>query len=239
MIFKKKKLIEFLSIMKKIGKIELFHKCNFQKKVILLRHDVDFDLTAAYNFALLEKRLNIESTYFILTSSPAYNILAKRNSELINKISNMGHEIGLHFDASIYNNNFEKHAKNESNILSSVINKKIKSISVHNPSIHGIYPKFNGFINAYDKRIFNDKQYMSDSSMSFRGKNPFEFIKSVKKNTIQVLLHPIHYTSSGGSYDKIFYQYLKNQVIEIKKEWSVSDRFKKDIKNKKKLINIF
>ena len=53
--------------------------------------------------AHLERKNNVRSTYFFLLTSGVYNILDK---DIINKIifiKRLGHEIGLHFDPSVYN----------------------------------------------------------------------------------------------------------------------------------------
>jgi hypothetical protein len=78
------------------------------------------------------------------------------------------------------------------------------SISLHNPSIHGKFPLFNGYINAYDPKLFSNENYISDSMFLFRHKNPYEFIKNIEKGMIQILLHPMHYSENGGGYDEIF-----------------------------------
>ena len=240
MIFKKKNLIHFLKTAKNYAQFELFSKWNKskKKKVILLRHDVDYDLNAALKIALIEKKLKIKSTFFILASSFAYNILSKKNSNIIFKISKLGHEIGLHFDTSIYKRNYEKNAIFEANILSKIIGKKIKSISFHNPSVNGKYPKFKNFLCAYDKQIFSDRTYLSDSRMNFRNKNPFEFLKIAKKDTIQILLHPMHYHDKPNGYSKIIMSYFKNLVYEMNQDWLLNSSFRKETKNKKNFINI-
>ena len=69
---------------------------------IILRHDVDFDIKPAYNLALKEKEFDINSTFFIMTSSLTYNPLSFDNRRMLKKMSKMGFEIGLHFDPSIY-----------------------------------------------------------------------------------------------------------------------------------------
>ena len=62
---------------------------------------------------------------------------------------------------------------------------------------------------AYDKKIFSDEYYLSDSRMDFRGKNPYTFAERVKKHPIQILLHPIHYTKKGLKYPDIFHKFIK------------------------------
>jgi len=56
--------------------------CNYSnylefKRCVILRHDVDFSLQKALDFARLENLKNISSTYFILVSTNFYNIFLK------------------------------------------------------------------------------------------------------------------------------------------------------------------
>ena len=116
----------------------------------------------------------------------------------------------------------------EVNILSHAIGQKVRSVSLHNPTSHGQYPLFNGFVNAYDTKLFSDSNYISDSCFSFREKNPFEFIKGVDKSMIQILLHPLHYTNSGGGYDEIMVNSFERRMKETSKEFSTFNKVFKE-----------
>ena len=55
------------------------------------------------------------------------------------EMANSGFEIGLHFDPTVYDNipsnEFKIKVDMEANILEFITNQKVKSISLHNPSI--------------------------------------------------------------------------------------------------------
>ena len=120
MIFSYKDLSKYYEKIKGLGKTLLFNEFNGQK-CFLIRHDVDWDIELAYKLAQLENNLEIKSTYFILVTSNLYNVFSPSNMKLINKIKNLNHEIGLHFDASNYKSNYDNHAKKEAKILESII----------------------------------------------------------------------------------------------------------------------
>lgn len=195
--FTYKNLKEFLCYIKTISKVTSLTNWD-GSNAIILRHDVDFDIKAAYNLSLIENECGVESTFFIMTTCHFYNPLSSANREMISKMANNGFEIGLHFDPIIYDdisvNELKSKVDMEAKILESIVNQEVKSISLHNPSVNGQFPLFEGYKNAYHKDIFSDNAYMSDSCMNFRGKNPFEFVKKSKKQPIQILLHPTHYT---------------------------------------------
>lgn len=224
-IFETNNLVKFFNKIKKLAQTKTFSQWNETENVFLIRHDIDLDLVPALEMAKIEKDCGVTSTFFIMVSNQSYNILSEKNREIINEISNLGFEIGLHFDPTIYSKSTKEKLQDkvrfETSVLENIIKKKIKSISLHKPSIHNNFYMFDDYINTYDKRIFSDKVYLSDSSMNFRGKNPFDFIENVKDRTIQVLLHPLHF--GQGNYTEI----LKQTTL----------RFAKNIDNEFRVMN--
>ena len=140
LLFFKKLNYRFVFFFKKVKK----------DREIILRHDVDIDVSKAYEMANLEKQLNIKSTYFFLTTSKLYNCLDKSNQQMIRKIYKQGHQIGLHFDLSNHTNKskkiISKKLKLEKNILEDCISSNIKLVSFHKPG-YGIMILFIIIIN--------------------------------------------------------------------------------------------
>lgn len=224
-LFKYDGLREFFLLMKSNFKVTSFRNWGGGNGIIL-RHDVDFNLKSAYNLSLIEKECDINSTFFIMTTCDTYNPLSLKSRELLLKMANNGFEIGLHFDPIVYGNISENELKSkvdeEAKILESIIDQEVKSISLHNPSITGQYPMFEGYINAYHKEFFSDESYMSDSCMDFRGKDLFEFISKAKEKPIQILLHPLHYTENGEDYIRIFTNFILDQTEAIDTNFRVN-----------------
>ena len=230
MIFRYIDYRKFLNEIKKRGKTQLFKKW-YNEKVFLIRHDVDFDISLAYELALIEKEENVISTFFILISSSHYNVLNSNNRRLLKEILYMGHEIGLHFDPSLYNENIDFYFEKEVEILNFAIGQKINSISLHNPSVHGTYPLFKNYVNAYDPKLFNDQNYLSDSRMLFSKKNPYKFLDKIDNSMLQILLHPMHYSLSGKGYDYIMSKIIKKKIYEIHDSFKVNSTYVKDVGN--------
>jgi hypothetical protein len=224
MIFTYKQYRQFLNEINRLGRTQLFKNWKGDN-VFLLRHDVDFDIGLAHKLALIEEEEHVVSTFFILTTCESYNALSKKNLILLREMIGMGHEIGLHFDPSLYDKKLETVLEKEIDILSFATRNEIKSISLHNPSIHGQYPIFNGYINAYDPKWFSDDNYISDSMFLFRGKDPYEFLKNINKNMIQILLHPMHYTETGGGYDEIFCDYFIRYINEVHNSFKINSTY--------------
>ena len=172
-----------------------YEKKSATNAIILLRHDIDFSLEKALSMAIIEAELGIKSTYFILFSSPFYNVLDDDNIEIVGKIKELGHEIGLHYDVSIIARGNKKSPLSllnaQVNILKELTGNQISSIAMHNPSTSGkdIFRHTN-YINSYDDKFLKGMAYFSDSCMAWRN----DFIKSMELNNfpskIQLVIHP-------------------------------------------------
>lgn len=76
------------------------------EKGIILRHDVDRKPQNALFTARLEYKYNIKSTYYFRITKNSFN------SDIINKIASLGHEIGYHYeDLSIANGDYDNAIK--------------------------------------------------------------------------------------------------------------------------------
>ena len=64
MIFSYAEFTQFVHHMKDIGKVIPFFEWDHSSNAILLRHDVDFYIEAAYQLALVEAECDIRSTFF-------------------------------------------------------------------------------------------------------------------------------------------------------------------------------
>ena len=62
----------------------------------VLRHDIEFSIDRAYELAKVEKELGVTSTYTVQVRNNTYNALSEKNINLVKKIKDLGHHIGLH-----------------------------------------------------------------------------------------------------------------------------------------------
>lgn len=211
--------------MKSLAPINRFRDLNHDSEGFILRHDIDFDLVLAEKMAKIEYENDIHSTYFILVGCETYNILSSANREILFNILKLGHEIGLHFDPTFYPNDIEEGFMKEVRLLSDNLGIDVESVSIHRPSIHGEYPSFEGFKNAYDTRYFSPDSYLSDSSMNFRDKDPFSFIESISEvRLIQILIHPMHFSDNFSGYGEITSQAFLDRMIKFSEDFSTGNK---------------
>ena len=62
----------------------------------MLRHDIEFSIDRAYELAKIEKGLGVVSTYTVQVRNNTYNAFSEKNIDLIKRIKDLGHHIGLH-----------------------------------------------------------------------------------------------------------------------------------------------
>ena len=193
-----------------------------KKKFILLRHDIDFCLDPALDLAKLEKQHNIKSTYFILLHSTFYNSLSSYNALIIQQISKLGHEIGLHYDTNFLPNSdkkFEKLIEMEANLLGNLINKKITSIAQHNPTISRKRPRISNFLDANSADVIKEMTYISDSNQHWRRSCMCNHI--FKINKLQINTHPVWWRKKPKSHP------LKARMSSLFRVHSSARRFEK------------
>ncbi len=237
-----KKLISLIKL-KGINVIN-FQQVSKGRKGVIMRHDIDFCPLRASTIAEIESKNDISSTYFILINSELYNFREKDNLNSLRNILALGHKIGLHFDCSIYPKNYRilnKECKKEVKILNDTFGVDINIVSFHRPSkeLIGNPNKFGGIEHTYLPKFIREIDYCSDSQGVWRFKNPFDLIENKDFSTLQLLTHPIWWTTPKklSPHEKVAY-HLKKKTIKLHIEAGKNCiPYRKYIKNKSKINN--
>jgi hypothetical protein len=176
-----------------------------------MRHDVEFSVERAFNLAIFENTKGFNSTYFFQLTNNAYNILSKKNKDLIHEILDMGHKVGLHFHLNNMTdiNKIKDQIKKEIEIMGSMMEIEIDSFSIHRPTSNVLQNiiKLDGIINTYDDMFFSFTEnvvtnppkikYISDAQHHWNyGLEPNEET-IMKYDQVQILVHPYSWTSQG------------------------------------------
>lgn len=233
---------EYLRHLRTSASLHLFSSWKGQPGV-LLRHDVDFDLEPACRLAEVEAEEGVASTYFVMTTCHEYNVLSPENRLMLRRLRELGHEVGLHFDPMAHpdadDERLAAEAGREAAVLGSVVGAPVGAVSLHNPSLHGMYPLFPGFMNAYDPALFSSDRYLSDSRRDFRGKDPFAFVAAGREKALQVLLHPMHYSEDGGGYVQTMRRYAQRRLAIIEEKFLVNQTFADELNGGRLLDALF
>ncbi len=165
---------------------------------LFLRHDVDVSLKRAFKMAEIEKEFEIHATYMVIANSPLYCLKDEASKDILQRLIDMGHEIGLHFDYSNCKHNnildisiLETEIDTTCKHLENITGVPILSISFHRPVqqfLRGSLSVCNR-INAYSKELM--AKYISDSKGCWREGKPLPMLLKNDEPLIQLLIHPI------------------------------------------------
>ncbi len=167
-----------------------------ERRFLLIRHDVDLSIDAAYEMAALESDLGVSTSYYIRLHCPFYNVFEQDVLKKILEIQSLGHEIGFHYEATFY----EQLGMDPLNgiltdieIFEKIPGRNIVSISQHLPSMCRVFPElWDKYIDAYQPMLVRDIPYFGDSGRRWREGCIIHKIGKLEK--MHVLIHPAYWT---------------------------------------------
>lgn len=218
---------EIIRIVKSTGKACGYKEALERDEFIIMRHDVEYSVERAYMLSKVEESMDFTSTYFFQWTNNSYNILSRKNMDIIKDMHERGQNIGLHFALNGMTDieQIKKQIKKEIDILNEMFGFTIDSFSVHRPSKYVLREniKLPGIINAYQDDFFTfsevvdentpvEVKYMSDANHIWRYGYPDEAnILSHKK--VQILTHPFGWSKQGAD-NLTNYKYLVKEKEE-------------------------
>lgn len=193
-------------------------------RFIIMRHDVEYSVERAYNLSKVEESMDFTSTYFFQWTNNSYNILSRKNRDMVKDMHERGHQIGLHFALNGMTDmeQVKKQIEKEVQMLSEMFGFTVDTFSIHRPSKDVLHEniKLPGIINAYQDNFFTfvenvteetpvTVKYMSDANHIWRYGYPDE--KNIlSHDKVQILTHPFAWTKKG--YDN--FENYKTLMIE-------------------------
>lgn len=168
---------------------------------LLLRHDLDMSIEAALPVAEIEAALGAKGHYFVLLRTEMYNPWSAAARDGLHRIAALGHEVGLHFDASFYPDDakaLDNAAAAECASLESIVGRPVETISFHRPAsrLLGRAEPIAGRRHAYQPRFFHEMGYCSDSRGAWHHGHPLDHPAVARGHALQLLTHPIWWSRS-------------------------------------------
>lgn len=151
----------------------------------ILRHDVEFIPSRAFELAKIEKYYGVSASYVFQVRSNAYNIFSTRNKNLIKNLRILGAKIGLHvYVGDTWDwRSLEKEIQSQRRIFEDGLEMHCDRFSFHRPPpwvLENRSDFIGGMLNMYGKSFFEytkDPQnikYIADSRHEWNYGNPYE-----------------------------------------------------------------
>lgn len=192
-------------------------------KIVYLRHDIDYSLTWALDFARINESLGVVGTFFLLPRSPINNLLSYPSLAIVKEIIQLGQHIGLHYTIAEENMTDDTalvaHITGEYQNTLHHIEELSPVFSWHNPSLtpdilrRGLDMNIPGMVSTYSRYFIEEVKYAADSNLRYLVKE-FEEIINSGFPRLQLLFHPFQWMSEG----KDMQQVLANTWVHLIRE---------------------
>lgn len=188
---------ELLTLAKRSYAFASYREIPWGTRFVLWRHDCDYSLNRARALAGLEAASGVRATYFINPHCEFYNPYEAGQRRLVAEILELGHELGLHFDASVHAGSdastLEEQLLREAALLQDWYGVRPVAFSFHNPRAEHLLHEadsYGGLVNCYSGRFKAEVGYCSDSNGYWRFRRLRDVLQRAEDPCLQVLTHP-------------------------------------------------
>lgn len=194
--------------------------CNISQKddqYLILRHDVDVSLPAALRIAQIERDLRIRSTYFVMLSSPFYNVFEGRNADILKRICDLGHEVGLHYYPAQYRSyrrDLGSSFKIQVQILEHLSGKKVRSIARHGTWDRDPFAAVRGYVNANHPHLRGDL-LLHDSCRAWSPLVGLLRLLEDPPRRVQLLTHPENWQDEKIDRETLLERHIQNMERKV------------------------
>ena len=220
---------EIIRLIKESGRSATYREALEKDEFILMRHDVEYSVERAYELSRVEESMDFRSFFFFQWTNNSYNILSRKNRDLLTEMHERGQHIGLHFalngmtDMAL----IRQRIVQEMRMLSDMLGFPIDTFSIHRPSPEVLAEniKLDGILNAYQDEFFvfdpatgpdsePEVKYLSDANHIWRYGYP-DADTIAKHKKIQILCHPFAWTKEGYDNKENFRTLLEEKYLEL------------------------
>jgi hypothetical protein len=165
----------------------------------LWRHDLDYSVHRAVRIAEIEADEGVRATYNMLLHSELYNLLELDVIKRARRILDLGHWLGLHFDAGFYGGFDSEDALAEKvawerDLLEQLFERPVTAMSLHNTDVSRSAgfdaDVVAGLPSANGRTLRETYGYVSDSNGYWRFRALSDVLESAEHARLHVLTHP-------------------------------------------------
>ena len=174
-----------------------------KERCLIMRHDVEFSLEAALRLAVADAAAGLRSTFFLLQTSD-YNCFEDEGAQMVRQILDLGHDIGLHYDAALFERmelDFEATARAQIDLFETFFKTKVYAMSSHMPMRSGKTFSIDNVVDTYDPLYLKEMKYLSDSTQAWREGVVTGVLE--KYSHIHLLTHEYIWHPKGMNWDSL------------------------------------
>lgn len=188
----------------------------------IVRHDIDISPDLACAMAEIETELGVRATYAILLTGAFYNPFDSRTRAKLLRIAELGHDIGLHFDAAWHGIENETELDAAIRWELAILEKLLPGVPVRMFAFHNTTPFtlscgerfYGGLRNAYARDLADNLAYVSDSNGHWRFKS-WQQTLDEHPSRLQILTHPEWWPAFALSPAERVCAHLEAHVSEV------------------------
>jgi len=193
------------------------------ERVCILRHDVDYAPEWTLRLGAIERTLGIRATYFFQVCAKTYNLRESANYQTLQRLRQMGHTLGLHFDLTwkpdAHWEEIPELCRRDKAVFAAIAGiEPCEIISFHNPHRFGpqvLNQDVAGMRHTYEKPFFSDMKYLSDSQGWYEG-CMCKVFEEQRYPAIQLLMHADYWTEdTKGDFISDIAQLVKWRADEL------------------------
>ena len=220
---------EIIRLIQATGLQATYEEALTRESFIIMRHDVEYSVERAQALSRIEESMDFRSTFFFQWTNNSYNILSRKNRDILTEMHERGQYIGLHFalngmtDLEL----IKRRIVQEMEMLSDMLGFEVKWFSIHRPSpdVLAANIKIPGILNAYQDDFFSfhpnatpetalPVKYMSDANHIWRYGYP-DAASIGAHRKIQILTHPFAWTKQGYDNFNNFRTLIDEKYLEL------------------------
>jgi hypothetical protein len=172
-------------------------------RVCYLRHDVALHLARVDEMAQVEAELGARATYCVLMSAP-YNPASAPNRAVLRRLVELGHEVGLHYDLSVYPSDPDQAAERlewEAAALERLTGAPVRTVSPHLSHAGGPDPFREGGtrVHPLDPRWGAELAEVSDGRRAWRDEGLLARLGPDAPRRLLLLTHPELWLDAGDT----------------------------------------
>ncbi len=197
-------------------------------KVVYLRHDIDYSVGWAREFAQIDADLGAQATFCFQLRSPLYNLLTYPGLAKVIEIQQLGHDLGLHYV-------LEDTAATDAASLSAKIRADFETSRGFLPELSPVFSWHNpslapwvinrpedftvpGLVNMYGHRFTQHCAYFADSNLRYTIEELEDIIKAGHPR-LQLLFHPFQWLARGADMLEVLARTWRQVIREMEQEF--------------------